>query len=59
VDAFFQGYGKHLWLLHGFFKANGGCGYVKKPDFLLEMGKDGEVFDPLKPRPVKTILKVM
>ncbi|CAK9278108.1 unnamed protein product [Sphagnum jensenii] len=53
-----QGYGKHLWLLHGFFKANGGCGYVKKPDFLLEMGKDGEVFDPLKPRPVKTILKV-
>ncbi|GBG82993.1 hypothetical protein CBR_g36522 [Chara braunii] len=27
--------GRMLWLVHGFFKANGGVGYVKKPDYLL------------------------
>ena len=31
-----QGYGKPLWLVHGFFRANGGCGYVKKPDWFLK-----------------------
>lgn len=30
-----QGYGKHLWVAQGFFRANGGCGYVKKPKFLF------------------------
>lgn len=30
-----QGYGKHLWVAQGFFRANGGCGYVKKPSFLI------------------------
>lgn len=24
--------------MHGMFRANGGCGYVKKPDFLLKAG---------------------
>ncbi|XVF84028.1 hypothetical protein PTKIN_Ptkin16aG0541800 [Pterospermum kingtungense] len=48
-----QGYGRSLWLMHGMFKANGGCGYVKKPDFLLH-----ETFDPKVKLPVKKILKV-
>ncbi|KAI5078690.1 hypothetical protein GOP47_0006361 [Adiantum capillus-veneris] len=30
-----QGYGKHLWVAQGLFRANGGCGYVKKPNFLI------------------------
>ncbi|XP_010032979.2 phosphoinositide phospholipase C 2 [Eucalyptus grandis] len=50
-----QGYGKYLWIMEGMFKANGRCGYVKKPDFLLD--KD-HIFDPAKPLPVKTNLKV-
>ncbi|XP_047317348.1 phosphoinositide phospholipase C 2-like [Impatiens glandulifera] len=37
-----QGYGKYLWIMQGMFRANGGCGYVKKPDFLLR----NEGFDP-------------
>ncbi|XP_065868040.1 phosphoinositide phospholipase C 2-like [Euphorbia lathyris] len=53
-----QGHGKSLWLMHGMFKANGGCGYVKKPSFLLESGSQGEVFDPRAELPVKTTLKV-
>jgi len=44
--------------MHGMFRANGGCGYVKKPDFLLENGPDNEVFDPKAKLPVKTTLKV-
>ncbi|XP_074570013.1 U2 small nuclear ribonucleoprotein B''-like [Curcuma longa] len=32
------GYGRPLWLMHGFYKANGGCGYIKKIDFLLKNG---------------------
>ncbi|KAI3498759.1 hypothetical protein L1887_34540 [Cichorium endivia] len=28
-----QGYGRSLWLMHGMFRANGGCGYVKKQIF--------------------------
>jgi hypothetical protein len=39
-----------------FIKANGGCGYVKKPDFLMQT--EPEVFDPRKPQDVKKILKV-
>lgn len=44
--------------MHGMFKANGGCGYVKKPDFLLTTGPDNEVFDPKAKLPAKTTLKV-
>lgn len=45
-------------MMHGMFKANGGCGYVKKPDFMMNKGPDGEVFDPKAKLPVKTTLKV-
>jgi phosphatidylinositol phospholipase C delta len=51
-----QGYGRALWLMHGFYKANGGCGYVKKPDFLMQT--DPEVFDPKKSLSPKKTLKV-
>lgn len=44
--------------MDGMFKANGGCGYVKKPDFLLKIGQNNEVFDPRATLPVKTTLKV-
>lgn len=44
--------------MHGFFKANGGCGYVKKPDFLLKAGPTGDVFDPKASLPVVKTLKV-
>ncbi|KAG2555486.1 hypothetical protein PVAP13_8NG006900 [Panicum virgatum] len=53
-----QGHDKALRLMQGFFRANGGCGYVKKPDFLLTTGPNGEVFDPKASLPVKTTLKV-
>ncbi|GLT89185.1 hypothetical protein SLE2022_071800 [Rubroshorea leprosula] len=53
-----QGHGRSLWLMHGMFKANGGCGYVKKPDFLLKADSNGEVFDPRVSLPVKKTLKV-
>ncbi|KAG9443436.1 hypothetical protein H6P81_014776 [Aristolochia fimbriata] len=53
-----QGYDRSLWLMHGMFRANGGCGYVKKPDFLLKCGPDDMTFDPRKVLPVKKILKV-
>ncbi|CAJ2644062.1 unnamed protein product [Trifolium pratense] len=53
-----QGYGRSLWLMQGMFKANGRCGYVKKPDFLLKPGPINEVFDPKAPLPAKTTLKV-
>ncbi|XP_004500490.1 phosphoinositide phospholipase C 2 isoform X1 [Cicer arietinum] len=53
-----QGYGRSLWLMQGMFKANGRCGFVKKPDFLLKTGPNNEVFDPKAPLPVKTTLKV-
>ncbi|CAA0834405.1 Phosphoinositide phospholipase C 2 [Striga hermonthica] len=53
-----QGYGRSLWLMHGMFKANGGCGYVKKPNFLLNADAYGEVFDPSATLPVKTTLRV-
>ena len=44
--------------MQGMFKANGGCGYVKKPDLLLKVGPNNEVFDPRSHLPVKTTLKV-
>ncbi|KAJ8769470.1 hypothetical protein K2173_002960 [Erythroxylum novogranatense] len=53
-----QGYGRSLWLMHGMFRGNGGCGYIKKPRFLLESGPHGEIFDPRSNFPVKTTLKV-
>ncbi|KAH9288012.1 hypothetical protein KI387_032129, partial [Taxus chinensis] len=57
-----QGYGRHLWLAHGFFRANGGCGYVKKPTFFLSSandngGGDQNIFNPKKSWPVKRTLK--
>ncbi|KAI7741054.1 hypothetical protein M8C21_006933 [Ambrosia artemisiifolia] len=55
-----QGYGKSLWMMHGMFRSNGKCGYVKKPDFLMSRGPNDDVFDP-KPKvtlDVKTTLKV-
>lgn len=46
-------------MMQGMFKANGGCGYVKKPDVLLSNGPGGEIFDPCsKNLPIKTTLKV-
>ncbi|GAB2285730.1 hypothetical protein Dimus_020167 [Dionaea muscipula] len=53
-----QGYDKYLWITQGMFRANGGCGYVKKPDILLNVGPNNEVFDPRSRKQVKTILKV-
>ncbi|KAL0003376.1 hypothetical protein SO802_017157 [Lithocarpus litseifolius] len=53
-----QGHGRSLWLMQGMFRANGGCGYVKKPDFLLKTGQHNEVFDPKVKLPVKKTLKV-
>ncbi|KAK4803759.1 hypothetical protein SAY86_003576 [Trapa natans] len=50
-----QGYDKHLWIMQGMFRANGGCGYVKKPDLLLN---EKEIFNPAEPLPVKLTLKV-
>ena len=55
---FLQGHGRALWLMYGFYKANGGCGYVKKPDFLMQTCPDGKVFDPKADLPVKATLKV-
>ncbi|GAV66610.1 C2 domain-containing protein/PI-PLC-Y domain-containing protein/PI-PLC-X domain-containing protein/efhand_like domain-containing protein [Cephalotus follicularis] len=53
-----QGYGKYLAIMQGMFRANGGCGYVKKPEFLLHVGPNNEVFDPKAKLPVKILLKV-
>ncbi|GKV28291.1 hypothetical protein SLEP1_g37368 [Rubroshorea leprosula] len=53
-----QGYGKSLLLMHGMFRANGGCGYVRKPDLLMQKGPQNEVFDPKKAMPVRKTLKV-
>ncbi|KAG4996724.1 hypothetical protein JHK85_028163 [Glycine max] len=42
--------------MEGMFRANGGCGYVKKPDILLNVGPNNEVFDPTTIRPkLKTL----
>ncbi|VVB09633.1 unnamed protein product [Arabis nemorensis] len=54
-----QSHGKYLWMMQGMFKANGGCGYVKKPDVLLSNGPGGEIFDPSSQNlQIKTALKV-
>ncbi|XP_076938803.1 phosphoinositide phospholipase C 4-like [Bidens hawaiensis] len=53
-----QGYGRSLWLMHGMFRANGGCGYVKKPEFLMSCGPKNEVFNPKAKIMPKTSLKV-
>ncbi|GFY84488.1 phosphoinositide-specific phospholipase C family protein [Actinidia rufa] len=53
-----QGYGKSLCLMHGMFRSNGECGYVKKPDFLITKGANNEVFDPKASLLVKKTLKV-
>ncbi|CAA7032301.1 unnamed protein product [Microthlaspi erraticum] len=53
-----QGYGRALWMMHGMFRGNGGCGYVKKPDFMMDKAPDGQMFDPKAKLPVKTTLKV-
>ncbi|PKA66915.1 Phosphoinositide phospholipase C 7 [Apostasia shenzhenica] len=50
-----QGHGRALWLVQGMFRANGGCGYVKKPDFLLN---SEELFDPKASLQVQKTLKV-
>ncbi|CAN8253226.1 unnamed protein product [Cochlearia groenlandica] len=53
-----QGYGRSLWMMHGMFRGNGGCGYLKKPDFMMNKGPNGEVFDPKAKLPIKTTLRV-
>ncbi|XP_072961469.1 phosphoinositide phospholipase C 2-like isoform X2 [Typha angustifolia] len=50
-----QGYGRALWLMQGMFRANGGCGYVKKPDFLMD---EEHIFDPKSHLAIKKTLKV-
>nr|CAB3460076.1 unnamed protein product [Digitaria exilis] len=57
VAANMQGHGRKLWLTQGMFRANGGCGYVKKPDILMNSDPD-KLFDPRADLPVKTTLKV-
>ncbi|TVU18097.1 hypothetical protein EJB05_34167, partial [Eragrostis curvula] len=57
VAANMQGHGRKLWLTQGMFRANGGCGYVKKPDILMNSDPDN-LFDPRADLPVKTRLKV-
>jgi len=44
--------------MQGMFRANGGCGYVKKPDFLMQKGPRNEVFDPKRTLLVRKTLKV-
>ncbi|GFZ19636.1 phosphatidylinositol-speciwc phospholipase C4 [Actinidia rufa] len=53
-----QGYGRALWLMHGMFRSNGACGFVKKPDLLMSRGPHDEVFNPKAKSPVKKTLKV-
>ncbi|CAI5960442.1 unnamed protein product [Closterium sp. NIES-64] len=68
-----QGYGRPLWLVHGFFRANGACGYVRKPACLMgavegqaegqerERGGGGQESVPYNPqavRPVELFLRV-
>ncbi|QCE00895.1 phosphoinositide phospholipase C 2-like [Vigna unguiculata] len=51
-----QGGGHYLRYMEGMFRANGGCGYVKKPNILLNVN---DIFDPKALRPVKTTLQVL
>ncbi|KAL6594615.1 hypothetical protein ACP70R_048353 [Stipagrostis hirtigluma subsp. patula] len=52
-----RGHGRKLWLTQGMFRANGGCGYVKKPDILMNSDPD-KLFDPRANLPTKMRLKV-
>ncbi|KAK7275996.1 hypothetical protein RIF29_17125 [Crotalaria pallida] len=45
-----------LKIMQGMFRANGGCGYVKKPDILLNADK---VFDPSSAWKIQKTLEVM
>ncbi|GKU93372.1 hypothetical protein SLEP1_g6969 [Rubroshorea leprosula] len=40
------------------FRSNGGCGYLKKPELLMNVGPDGQVFDPKAELKVQKTLKV-
>ncbi|XP_004490601.1 phosphoinositide phospholipase C 1-like [Cicer arietinum] len=51
-----QGHGHFLWYMEGMFKANGGCGYVKKPDILLN---NSEIYDSRVNRPIQKTLQVL
>ncbi|XP_057441798.1 phosphoinositide phospholipase C 6-like isoform X2 [Lotus japonicus] len=53
-----QGHGKSLWLMQGMFRANGGCGYVKKPQILMHKHQWDNEFDPTRVLQVKKTLKV-
>ena len=54
---FLKGHGKYLRIMDGMFRANGGCGYIKKPA-ILTVGNDDEVLDLLNGTlPVIKILK--
>lgn len=53
-----QRHDKSLWLMHGMFRANGGCGYLKKPGFLMHKGPNDEVFDPKRTLIATKTLKV-
>lgn len=44
--------------MHGMFRANGNCGYIKKPDYLLNSGPDNQNSDPKADLTIKTTLKV-
>lgn len=50
-----KGYGKYLWIMQGMFRANGGCGYLRKPELLMSTV---HIFDPRQTLPPKIILKV-
>ncbi|XP_014503861.1 phosphoinositide phospholipase C 2 [Vigna radiata var. radiata] len=51
-----QGGRHYLRYMEGMFRANGGCGYVKKPNILLNVN---DIFDPKAFRPVQTTLQVL
>lgn len=44
--------------MQGMFRANGGCGYVKKPEILMQNFHCDHEFDPTRIMPVKKTLKV-
>lgn len=44
--------------MQGMFRANGGCGYVKKPQIVMQKLPNEEEFDPKRALPVKKTLKV-
>lgn len=44
--------------MQGMFRANGGCGYVKKPNFLLKPNPKHDFFNPNEPLQPQKILKV-